>query len=184
MCKGKTVKDCLCCPYTDCIFDGVLPSERRAQDMYDRDLEAVSPAVIRRRERRRKYQQSEKGREAQKRYAASRKGKERSQRYMSSDKGREAQRRYRESDKARPVLYKLKRSRHGSSSKNLWSQYPDALHPVIKSQSQQSRLWQSSPTGASLLLTGPPHSGQPPLMRSDSTHPPQWGQYRSPFMAM
>lgn len=55
MCKGKTVKDCLCCPYTDCIFDGVLPSERRAQDMYDRDLEAVSPAVIRRRERRRKY---------------------------------------------------------------------------------------------------------------------------------
>lgn len=95
----REIKDCLACPYKDCIHDGLLPGERRVRDTYDRELEAVDPAVMKRRERYRRYRQSEKGREAQRRYAASQKGKKRSRRYMSSEKGKATQWRYQENKK-------------------------------------------------------------------------------------
>jgi len=89
------------CVYRDCYQTFVSPSERKAQDDFDRDLMAIDYEIRKRRERQARYNKTEKAKNAQKKYFASEKGREAQMRYNHSDKGKNARKRYNQSKKGK-----------------------------------------------------------------------------------
>lgn len=93
--------NCYECPYDDCGYEGVSKEEVKAQNEFDKGLEAVEPFVISRRKRQNRYNKSEKGVERKKRYEQKEKAKERQKKYNSSEKGKERATRYAKSEKGK-----------------------------------------------------------------------------------
>ena len=90
--------DCERCVFTDCIYDMVERKDVFEQDMFDKELEVVEPEVLLRRERQKRYNNSDKGKASRKRYSATDKGREnekrKSQRKIDNGKNAEYCRRY------------------------------------------------------------------------------------------
>ena len=85
--------NCDSCLFTDCIYDGVERKDVYEQDEMDKQLQLVEPGILRRRERQRRYNKSDKGKASRKRYSMTKKGieNEKRKKQRKIDNGRNAE---------------------------------------------------------------------------------------------
>lgn len=85
--------NCEACIFADCIHDELERKDIFEQDMLDKALEVIEPDIQSRRERQRKYNQSEKGKASRKRYSMSEKGRQNEKRKKQTqiDNGKNAE---------------------------------------------------------------------------------------------